>query len=139
MRNALAGCSDDDCDKDPPRKDLEKSHMVYTSVKIKRNIPTTWLSISKTHESLQVMDIDELIEEPSWSTQRLLETRENIEALITQEPKIFEEEYVTLHHVAYNCESKKLLLEKSNRKYKNSSERWKSSIDFDGVAPSKIA
>jgi hypothetical protein len=85
------------------------------------------------------MDVDELIEEPSWSAQRLLETREIVEALITQEPKIFKEEFVTLHHAAYNRESKKLLLEKVNTRNKKSSEKWKSSIDFDGVAPSKIA
>jgi hypothetical protein len=44
-----------------------------------------------------------------------------------------------LHHVAYNRASKKLLLEKVNTKNKRSSEKWKSIIDFDGVAPSKIA
>jgi hypothetical protein len=85
------------------------------------------------------MDVDDLIEEPNWSAQRLLETKEIVEALITQEPKNFEEESITLHHVAYNRESKKLLLEKLNTRNKNSSEKWKSSIDFDGVAPSKIA
>jgi hypothetical protein len=81
------------------------------------------------------MDIDELIKEPSWSTQRLLETREIFEVLITQEPEIFEEEYVTFHHAIYNRESKKLLLEKFNTKNKKSSEIWKSSICFDGFAP----
>jgi hypothetical protein len=60
-------------------------------------------------------------------------TREIVEALITQEPEIFEEESFTLHHVAYNRESKKILLEKVNTKNKKSLERWKSSIGFDGV------
>jgi hypothetical protein len=32
------------------------------------------------------MDVDELIEEPSWSAQRLLETAEIVESLIIQEP-----------------------------------------------------
>jgi hypothetical protein len=32
-----------------------------------------------------------------------------------------------------------LLLEKFNTRNKKSSEKWKSSIDFDGVATSKIA
>jgi hypothetical protein len=63
----------------------------------------------------------------------LLETREIVDAIITQDPKIFEEESVTLHHAAYNHETKKLLLEKVNTKNKRSSERWKSSIDLDGV------
>jgi hypothetical protein len=31
--------------------------------------------------------------------------------------------------------NKKLILEKVNTKNKRSSERWKSSIDFDGVEP----
>lgn len=48
------------------------------------------------------MDVDELIEEPNWSKQRLLETREIDESLVTQEPKIFEEEFVTLQAAAYN-------------------------------------
>jgi hypothetical protein len=42
------------------------------------------------------------------------------------------------NHAAYNHETKNLLLEKVNTKNKNSSERCKSSIDLDGVAPSKI-
>jgi len=83
------------------------SHTVYTSVKIKRNIPTIRMSILETQEIPQSMDIDELIEEPSWYSQILLETREIVEALITKELEIFEEEYVTLHHEAYNRESKK--------------------------------
>jgi hypothetical protein len=81
---------------------IEKSHTMYASVKRKINTPTTGLSIPATQESPQAMDVDEFIEEPSWSTQRLLETRETVEALITQELEIFEEESVTLHHAAYN-------------------------------------
>jgi hypothetical protein len=41
-----------------------------------------------------------------------METREIVEDLASQEPKIFEEESVTLHHVAYHKNSKKLLIEK---------------------------
>jgi len=41
------------------------------------------------------MDVDEVIEESKWSEKTLLETREIVEALVTQEPKIFEEEYIT--------------------------------------------
>jgi hypothetical protein len=43
--------SDDGGDKDPPRKNLEKSHIVYTFVKRKRNTPTTGLSIPETQET----------------------------------------------------------------------------------------
>jgi hypothetical protein len=32
--------------------------------------------------------------------------------LVTQEPTIFKEEFVTLHHASYNQASKKLLIEK---------------------------
>jgi len=52
---------------------------------------------------------------------------------------MFEEEFFTLHHVACNHETKKKLLKKVNTKNKRSSERWKYSIDLDGVEPSKIA
>jgi hypothetical protein len=37
--------------------------------------------------------------------------------------------------MAYNRQSKKILLEKVNIKNKKSPKRWKSSIGFDGVAP----
>jgi len=83
------------------------------------------------------MDMDELIEEPSRSTQRLLETRGISNAMITQNLEIFEEEFGTLNHMAYNHETEKLISEKVNTKNKSSLERWKYSIDFDGVAPLK--
>jgi hypothetical protein len=84
------------------------------------------------------MDMDEIIEEPDCSVERLLEMREISNAIMTKDPEIFEEEPATLHHVAYNRETKKLLLEKFNMKDKKSSKRWKYSIELDGVAPSKI-
>ena len=85
------------------------------------------------------MDMDKLIEEPDWTTQKLLDTREIVDDIMTQDPEIFEEEFPTLHHATYNRETKNLLLEKVNTKNKKSSKQWKSSIDLDGVAPSKIA
>jgi hypothetical protein len=81
------------------------------------------------------MDVDEVIEEPNCSEKILLETREIVEALVTQELEIFEEEFFTLHHVAYLKNSKKLLIEKVNMKNKKVSEKWKSKIDFQGGAP----
>jgi hypothetical protein len=53
------------------------------------------------------MDVDELIEEPSWSEQRLLETPGIIESLVTQGSMTFEEESITFNHAAYNRVSKK--------------------------------
>jgi hypothetical protein len=115
MRKASVGGSDDGGDKDPPRKNLEKSHIAYTSMKRKRNTSVTGLSIPEVQESPHTMDIDELIEEPSWSAQRLLETREIVDVIITQDPEIFEEESVTLHHTPTivrlrNCYWKKSIL-----------------------------
>lgn len=72
-------------------------------------------------EILHVMEMDELIEEPAWSVQRLLETREIVDAMMTQDPEIFEGESITLHRVTYNRETKKLLLEKFDTKNKMSS------------------
>ena len=64
------------------------------------------------------MEVDEVIEEPSWTEQTLMETREIVEDLTSQEPKIFEQEYFTLHHVTYHKNSNKLLIEKVNMKNK---------------------
>jgi hypothetical protein len=50
MRKTSVGSSNDGGDKDPPRKSLEKSHIVYTFVKRKRNTQTTGLSIPETQE-----------------------------------------------------------------------------------------
>jgi hypothetical protein len=66
------------------------------------------------------MDMDEIIEEPDWSAERMLEMREIANSITTQDPKIFEEESVTLHHTTYNRETKNLLLEKVNTKNEKS-------------------
>jgi len=55
-----------------------------------------------------------------------------------QKSFIFEEESITLHHVSYNKESKKLLIEKLNLKNKKVVEKWNFEIDLHGVLPSKI-
>jgi hypothetical protein len=138
-RKTPVGGSDDGGDKNPPRKNLEKTHVAHTPIKRKINMSLVEINAPEDQESPHAMDMDEIIEEHDWSAQRLLETREIVDAIMTQDPKIFEEESVTLHHAAYNHETKKLLLEKVNTKNKKSSERWKYSIDLDGVAPSKIA
>jgi hypothetical protein len=40
-RKASVGGSDDGGDKEPPRKNIEKSHVAYTSIKRKRNTSVT--------------------------------------------------------------------------------------------------
>jgi hypothetical protein len=83
--------SDDGGDKDPMNKNLETSHVVHTSVNRKRETRKMGLEIPKIEESPGAMDVVEVIDEPSWSEKQLLETREIVEALVTQEPNIFEE------------------------------------------------
>jgi len=77
------GGSDDGGDKDPRTKILENTHITYTLVKRKKNTSSTGLSILEVQESPHVMDMDELIEEPRWSAQRFLETREIVNAMVT--------------------------------------------------------
>jgi hypothetical protein len=62
----------------------------------------------------------------------LLESQEIVEAMATQEPKIFEEYSIALHQAAYNRNSKKLLIEKVKMKNMKVFEKWKSKIDFHG-------
>jgi hypothetical protein len=82
---------DDGGDKDPTKKKLEKSHVVYTLVQRKRETRKKGLEKHKIEEIPRAMYVDEVIEEPSWSEKGLLETREIIEALFTQGTYIFEE------------------------------------------------
>jgi hypothetical protein len=74
MRKRLSKNSDDGDDKDPLKTNLEKSYVVHTFAKRKRDTKKTRLEIPEIQESPQVIDVDEIIEEPSWSEQRLLET-----------------------------------------------------------------
>jgi hypothetical protein len=53
------------------------------------------------------MDVEELLKEPSYLEQQLLETQEIFEALVTREPNIFEEESITVHHMTYHKNTKK--------------------------------
>jgi len=137
-RKTPVGGSDDGGDKKTPMKTLKKTHIAYTPIKIKINLSSVEINALEVQESPHAMDMDEIIEEPGWFMERLLETIEIVDPMMTRDPEIFEEESFTMHHVTYNCETKKLLLEKVNTKKKNSLERWKYSIDLDGVAPSKI-
>jgi len=68
----------------------------------------------------------------------LSENREITQEFSCQEPLVFEEEYVTFNHVAFNKQSKKLLIEKINLKNKNFVEKWNSKIDLQRVRPSKF-
>jgi len=82
------------------------------------------------------MDIE--VEESNYATQRLLENREITQEWACQEPLVFEEKYVTLHHMDLNKEYKKLLIEKINLKNKKVYEKWNFEIDLQGAAPSKF-
>jgi hypothetical protein len=123
IRKTPIRSSDDGGDKNPPRKILEKTHVAHTPIKRKINMSSVEISTPEDQESPHAMDTDEIIEELDWSAQRFLETREIDDVIMTRDPEIFEEEFSTLNHRAYNCETKKLLLEKVNTKNKNSSKR----------------
>jgi hypothetical protein len=82
-RKISIGGSDDGGDKDTRRKILEKTHITYTLVKRKRNTSLAGLSIHEVQEIPRAVDMDELIEEPRWSAQRFLETREIVNAMVT--------------------------------------------------------
>jgi hypothetical protein len=88
-RKTPARNSNNGGDKDPTKKNLEKSHVVHTFSKRKREIQKTSLEIPEIQESPLVMDVDEIIKEPSWSEKQPLETQQTVEAMVTQEPKIF--------------------------------------------------
>jgi uncharacterized membrane protein len=78
------------------------------------------------------MDVDNVLEEPNWSEQRLVETQEIAEALVTQESKMFEEESITLHHATYHKSSNKLLIVKVNMKNKKVFEKWNQKLISGG-------
>jgi hypothetical protein len=58
--------------------------------------------------------------------------------LDTQEPIIFEEDSLTLHHSTFNKNSIKLVIEKVNSKNNKIQEKWNSKFDFQGVPPYKV-
>jgi hypothetical protein len=67
-----------------------------------------------------------------------LETWGIVEDVLTQEPKIFEEEYVTLHHRTYHKNSKKLLIEKVNMKIRKCLENGNQKLIFMDFHPKKL-
>jgi len=83
-RKTLVGGSNDGGDKKSPRKSLEKTHIAYTLVKRKRNLSLVDINASEVQEIPHAMDMDEIIEEPSWFVQNLLETREISDAMMTR-------------------------------------------------------
>jgi hypothetical protein len=42
--------------------------------------------VPEIEESPKAMEVDDVIEEPNWSEQRLMETREIVEDMASQEP-----------------------------------------------------
>jgi hypothetical protein len=137
QRNSHSGNSGNGGDEDPSKRVIEKSHTTLIRPKRKREI------VQKAGQEvpeceLKDMEVDVVIGEPNWVEQRLIENREIAEELACQEPVVFEEEFVTLHHVTFNKSSKKLLIEKVNLKNKKVVEKWNSEIDIQGVKPSKV-
>ena len=65
------------------------------------------------------MDMDEIIEELDQSAQILLEMRKIVDAIMTQDLEIFEQDFFTLHCVDYDHETKKLLFKKLIPRIKN--------------------
>ena len=65
MRKAPIKNLYDGSDNNPTKKNIEKSHVVFTSAKIKRKTKKTTLEILEIQESPKAMDVDEIIEEPS--------------------------------------------------------------------------
>jgi hypothetical protein len=57
------GGSNDDGDKNPPRKSLEKTHAAYTPIKIKINVLSVEVNPSEYQEIPHAMDMDEINEE----------------------------------------------------------------------------
>jgi hypothetical protein len=86
------------------------------------------------------MELDINVEEIeiAGEEQRLQESKTIARELATQEPIIFEEESLTLHHATFNKNSRKLVIEKVNSKNKKIQEKWNSKFDFQGVPPSKV-
>ena len=78
MRKTLAGCSANGVDKDPPRKNIEKSHTLYNSIKRKINTQATWLSIPEPKKSLELWMLMNLLKNPIgmskdyWRLEKLL-------------------------------------------------------------------
>jgi hypothetical protein len=69
------------------QRKIWKKLILYTlPLKEREKLKKTRLDVPEIEESPRAMDVDEVIEEPSWSKKRLLETREIVEALVTQEP-----------------------------------------------------
>jgi hypothetical protein len=88
-RKTPVGGSDDGGDKNPPRKILEKTHVAYTPLKRKINLSSIEINTSEVQESPCAMDMDNIIEEPDCSVQRLLEMREIVDSIMTHDPQIF--------------------------------------------------
>jgi len=62
-----------------------KKHISHTHTPLKRkiNISSMEINAPEVHEIPHAINMDELIEEPRWSAERLLEIREIVDAIIT--------------------------------------------------------
>jgi hypothetical protein len=87
QRRSSTGNSDDGGDKDPTKKTIEKPHIVHTSTKRKREVQKEGQELPEIEGSPKDMEVDDVIEEPSWEEQRMIETRVIAEELASQEPR----------------------------------------------------
>jgi hypothetical protein len=69
---------------------------------------------------------------------RVQESREVAEELVTQEPILFEEESMTFHSALFDKVSKKLIFEKTNARNIKYLRKISSTLDLNGVPPSRI-
>jgi len=64
--------SDDGGDKDPTKKKFVKFHTICTSSKIKRITKKSGQDVPKIQESPKAMEVDVVIQEPSWLEEILM-------------------------------------------------------------------
>jgi hypothetical protein len=142
QRKSSMDNSDDGGEQNPPKGNLENPHKLPIASKRKRGTNKEGESEDIPGDEIvpEDMELDVNIEEIEFAgeEQRLEESKTIAKELATQEPIIFEEESLTLHHATFNKNSRKLVIEKINAKNKKIQEKWNSEFDFHGVPPSKV-
>jgi hypothetical protein len=110
-------------EKNHPKVNLENPQKLPISRKRKRGTSKDGESDDIPGEEIvpKDMELDVNVEEIEFADeeQMIQESRMISRELSTQEPIIFEEESLTLHHATFNKSSRKLVIEKINAKNKN--------------------
>ena len=87
-------------DENPPKGNIVKTHTAPVALKMKRDVTQKG---EKENPVSEPKDMEVNVEEElDWAAQRLLENKEITQELDCQEPLIFMEEFVTLHHANLN-------------------------------------